>query len=113
MAGLKETALRELEIAEKTQKLVVGLEAVGRCSDVQVGSTLLVEEDYHVRGSMKKMDQTLVVSRDVDVREVMDDVVDTIIERVLEIGGNVIFMNTGSLKRQKRIALILSGVEGV
>jgi hypothetical protein len=113
MSGLNDMALRELEIAEKTQRLVFGLQAVGRYSDVEVGSTLLVEEDYHVKGTMKKADETLVVSRDVDVREVMDDVVDTIIERVLGIGGSVVFMNAGSLKRQKRIALILSAAEDV
>jgi hypothetical protein len=111
ISGMKDTMLHELEIAEKTQKLVCGLEDVGWHSDVQLGSTLLVEEDYHVRGTMKKLDQTLVVSPEVDIREVMDDMVDTVIEKVLQIGGSVIFMNPGSLKKQKRIALILSGAE--
>ena len=109
MSGLREMALRDLEIADKASKLVVGLEAVGRHSDVDVGSTLLVEEDFHVIGAMKKTDQELVLLPEADVRDVIDDVVDTVIEKVLEIGGRVIFLSSGSLEKQERIALILSG----
>ena len=53
--------------------------------------------------------EALVVSQEVDVREIVDDVVDAVIEGVLKIGGKVIFMRPDSLKKQKRIALIPSG----
>lgn len=109
ISGRRSAALNELEVAEKAQKLIVGLEAVGRHLDV--GSRLFVEEDYQVKGTMRRADQTWMVSPEVDVREVIDDAVDTVIESVLAIGGSVVFMNTGSLMKQKRIALIMSGAE--
>jgi len=45
------------------------------------------------------MCQTVVLSRDIDVREVLDDVVDTIIERVLKIGGECGFHERGFLEK--------------
>ena len=109
MTGLRETALRDVGLAAEAQRLIVGLEDVSLHSDVNAGSTLLVEEDYHVRGTFKRLGQTAILSTELDVRETMDDVVDVVIEKVLELGGRVIFMPTGSLKDQDRIALILAG----
>ena len=70
------------------------------------GSTLFIEEEYHVRGSIRMGDQSLVISKNVDIWDVIDDVVDTIIEKVLKLGGTIIFMNDGSLTKLGRIALI-------
>jgi len=41
-----------------------------------------------------------------DIQEVIDDAVDAIIEKVLEKGGNVVFLESGSLTEFHRIALI-------
>lgn len=111
MSGLAETALRELEIAENSQRLVSGLVDIGRCTEIGVGSTLLVEENYHLRGTLKRVDRDVTLSEEIDILEVMDDVVDTVIETVLKIGGKVVFMAAHSLKRQNGIALIPRGVE--
>jgi hypothetical protein len=72
----------------------------------ETGATLFVEEDYHVRGSIHETEQSLVYSRDVDIREVLDDAVDAIIEKVLETSGNVVFLDGGSLIEYQRIALL-------
>jgi hypothetical protein len=62
-----------------------------------------------VKGSIHKTDHSLIISKHVNLLEVIDDVVDIIIEKVLKMGGTVIFLNSGSLVKFERIALILSG----
>jgi len=69
----------------------------------------LVEEDYRVKGSIDKTDRSIMPSERIDIRDVFDDVVDVIIEKVLETGGKVTFMDGGSLKNHRRIALIPKG----
>jgi hypothetical protein len=113
MSGVENEAMRELEIAKSTSKVAFGLDAVGRLADVAVGSTLLVEEDYQVQGSIRRIDQTTVISGDVDVRDAIDNVIDAVIEKVLEASGSVFFLRPGSLKKHERIALILHGTEQV
>lgn len=113
MSGLENGAMRELEIAKSVEKVASGLEAVGQWADVGLGSTLFVEEDYQVPGSIRRIDHTTVISADVDVREAIDNVVDAVIEKVLEASGNVFFLRPGSLKKHQRIALILRGAEQV
>ncbi len=109
IAGTDKNAIRDLEAAGKREKVVFGIQAVIEAIDTDEGSILYVEEDYHVRGSIRKTDRLPVVSRHVNLREVIDDVVDVVIERVLQTGGNVIFLKSGSLVSLDRIAMILSG----
>jgi len=107
MSGLQDRAMRDLEIAERKRQIAFGVDAVGRCASAGVGTTLLVEGDYHVRGSIEAVGQSFSVSQEVDVMEAMDDVVDLVIEKVLAVGGNVVFVPSGSLKRLNRIVLLL------
>jgi hypothetical protein len=109
MAGANENAMRDLKTAASKHKVVSGIDAVGQSAQTETGSTLYVEEDYHVKGSIHKTDHSLVFSKHVDIWEVIDDVVDLIIEKVLKMGGAVIFLNSGSLMKFERIALILRG----
>jgi hypothetical protein len=106
ITGLRERALRDLETSADAQK-ICGLEAVGRRLGEAAGATLLVEESYHVRGSILELDGAAAVTSDVDVRDEIDDVVDMIIEKVLETGGNVIFVSSDSLSEMERIVLLL------
>ena len=78
-----------------------------RMSNSAMGSTLLVEEEYRMKGSIVKTDKSWMILEQVDIREVFDDVVDRIIEKVLETGGTVIFLKCGTLAAHQRIALIL------
>lgn len=109
IAGTNKNAQRDLATAAKVNKVVSGIDAVGQSAETEKGSTLYVEDDYHVKGSLNKKDHSLVLSRHVDLLEVIDDVVDLIIEKVLKMDGSVIFVNSGLLVTQQRIALILGG----
>jgi hypothetical protein len=109
IGAVNKNALRDLATAAKVKKIVFGIDAVGQLAETETGSTLFVEEDYHVKGSIHKTDQSLVISKHVNLLEVIDDVVDIIIEKVLKMGGTVSFLKSGSLIEFERIALILSG----
>jgi len=109
IAGANKNAMRDLATAAKAKKVVSGIDAVRKSVETETGSTLFVEEDYHLRGSIQKTDHSLIISKHVNLLEVIDDVVDVIIEKVLKMGGTVIFLNSGSLMKLGRIALILRG----
>jgi len=113
MSGLEGDAMRDLEIANLAKKTAIGIDAVSRDLEVGGANTLLVEEDYHVPGSLWRTDGTSMISTEVDIREAIDDVVDIVIEKVLETGGRVFFLRSGSLNKHKKIALILSGTEQI
>lgn len=106
LSGHRERTLRELDKAVNAQNIVSGLDAVWRLANSVMGADLLVEEDYHVKGSIVQTDHSWIILPQVDLREVFDDVVDSIIEKVLETNGNVIFLDRGSLAAYQRIALI-------
>jgi hypothetical protein len=109
IAGANKNAMLDLATADKVKKVVSGIEAVGKLVETETGSTLYVEEDFHMKGSIRKTDHSLIISKNVNLWEVIDDVVDLIIEKVLKMGGTVIFLNSGSLITFERIALVLRG----
>ncbi len=108
IAGMKKNAMRELAKAFRMKKIIDGIDAVGLAVETEPGSSLYVEEDYHVKGSIHKTDESFTISEHIDISQVIDDVVDIIIEKVLHTGGRVIFLDNGSLKQFGRIALIRS-----
>ena len=107
MAGTSEKAMHVLETAENLQNVASGIDAVGHLAGSGVGGTLLVEEDYHMKGGISKTDHSLIPLEHVDIREVFDDAVDVIIEKVLEKGGSVVFLESGVLRNLQRIAFIV------
>lgn len=107
ISGANQNALRELASAAKTKKIVSGIEAVGQSAEKGMGAILYVEEDYKVKGSLQEKGSLLVISKHVNIWNVIDDVVDLIIEKVLKMNGEVIFMKNGSLMKFERIALVL------
>jgi hypothetical protein len=107
VSGVFDDTLRDLEIAAGSQQTVCGLAAVSELAMAGVKATLVVEDDYHLRGSIQRTPQNLEISRDVDVMEEIDDAVDAVIEKILESGGNVVFMPNGALDKLDRIALLL------
>jgi hypothetical protein len=109
IAGTNDNAMRDLAKAAKVKRVVSGIKSVGLSLNRESGATLYVEEDYHVKGSIQKTDHSLIFSKHVDLLEVIDDVVDVIIEKVLKMGGTVVFLNSGSLTKHERIALVLHG----
>lgn len=87
---------RELAEAVRTCNVAIGIDAVVASVDSGVGATLLVEDDYRMdpancRGPMDEV----------------DNAIDVVVDKVLALGGNVIFVEDDSLSRFQRIALIL------
>lgn len=112
MSGLRQKALRDLNIATNAQK-ICGLEAVSPRVAEAKGATLLVEEGYHLRGSIREADGSGTISPSVDVRDEIDDVIDVLVEKILKNDGNVVFMPDGSLRDVGRIVLLSGEVESV
>ena len=106
MSGVLEAAMRELGACVEPGQKAAGLEAVARASNRRAKATLLIENDYHMRGSVCGPSDSPVITPEVDVRETMDDVIDEIIERVLRSGGRVVFTPAGSLRHHDRIVLL-------
>jgi hypothetical protein len=109
MAGTGEKAMLDLKTAESSHNVASGIDAVGHLAGSGTGGTLFVEEDYHMKGGIREADHSLIRSEDLDIQEAIDDAVDAIIEKVLEKGGNVIFLESGSLANLRRIALVTDG----
>jgi hypothetical protein len=106
MSGVVHRAMRELGDCLKRGGVVSGLEAVVREAGREEQATLLVEDDFHRRGSIWRASGPPVVTSDVDIRDAMDDVVDAVIERVLESDGSVVFTPPGTLNDQAQIVLL-------
>jgi hypothetical protein len=107
ISAVHDRAMRDLDECLREGRVVSGLDAVVAAVGGGVRGTLLVEDDFHVRGSLATGTQPPVVSEDVDIRDVIDNAVDAVIERVLAAGGNVVFMHSGALADRGRIALLL------
>jgi hypothetical protein len=107
MTGVVDTALRDLETRAATGSIASGLEAVARQVSREVQATVLVEEDYHMRGGLRGPGDSPLITSEVDVREALDDAVDAVIERALQGGGKAVFTPSGSLREWHRIASFL------
>ena len=107
MAGTGKRARHDLDTAESSQSVTSGIDAVARLAGSGRGGTLFVEEDYRMKGGIRETDHSLIMPKDLDVLEVMDDAVDVIIEKVLEKDGRVVFLESGSLTKLERIALVM------
>lgn len=108
MAGTNAKAMNNLEDTENSRNVASGIEAVGRMAGTSPGDILYVEEDYHMKGGIRSTDHSFITPEELDIREVIDDTVDAIIEKVLGKGGKVIFLGSGSLTKLRRIALLTS-----
>lgn len=106
LSGILVDAQHELNSALKTRQAVCGLYAVSQRVAAGGITTLLVEEEYHMRGRINTMSEIPEFSPDVDLMEEMDDAIDVIIEKVLKCNGNIIFMPEGSLDSLGRIVLL-------
>jgi hypothetical protein len=67
---------------------------------------LLVESDYLVKGGLNKGTDGPAISREVDIRDPIDDAVDAVIQRLLEMGGRVVFLPPKSLQEHDRVVLL-------
>jgi hypothetical protein len=95
MANAGEKVERDLAAATRAHNVAVGIDAVVKSVDLGVGATLLVEDGYQVAPPNPSL-------LDDD-----DNVVDVVIDKVLALGGNVIFVENGLLLKFQSAALIL------
>jgi hypothetical protein len=109
ISGVVDRAMRELGDCARRGHVAWGLEAVVRAASQEVQATLLVEDEYHRKGSIWRAKGPPVMTSEVDVRDATDDLVDAVIDKVLESAGNVVFTPPGTLRDQERIALLLHG----
>ena len=107
MAGTSERAMHDLNAAESSENVASGIDAVAHAAGSGWGGTLFVEEDYRMKGGIRETDHSLIMRKDLDILEVTDDAVDAVIKKVLEKGGNVVFLESGSLTKLERIALVM------
>lgn len=107
MAGSMKDALLEIAEAEALNNVISGIDAVWNSTEANPGATLFVEDDYHMKGAVPETDHPHVFVNSVNLWELFNDAVDIIIEKVMVTGGAVIFMDSGSLTKQQRIALLL------
>jgi hypothetical protein len=96
MANAGEKVERDLAAATRAHNVAVGIDAVVKSVDSGVGATLLVEDDYQV-----------VPENSSSLLDDVDNVVDVVIDKVLALGGNVIFVENGLLSKFQSAALIL------
>jgi hypothetical protein len=112
MSGVLDRAMHDLEELAGRGRLASGLEAVVVAAGREARATLLVEDDYHLRGGIRGAIGPPALTPNVDVRDAIDDAVDAVIEQVLESAGNVVFTPPGTLRDQGQIALLLRDTEG-
>jgi hypothetical protein len=96
MANAGEKVERDLAAATLARNVAVGIDAVVKSVDAGVGATLLVEDSYQV-----------VPDKSSSLIDDVDNVVDVVIDKVLALGGNVIFVENGLLNKFQSAALIL------
>lgn len=89
-----------IEKESKRKRIASGLEDVYRCAKEKQGHLLVLEKDFVApskKGSRKNAKTAAGPS---------DDLADDIIEKVLEFGGDIEFVDNGMLKDYDRIVLI-------
>jgi hypothetical protein len=111
ISGVLDRAIRDLKHFAAEGRVVYGLESAARFANRGLLATLLVEDDFRLRGRVGGANESPVISADLDVREPIDDVVDAVVEKVLESGGRVVFAPPGSLSDWSRIVLLLHSAE--
>lgn len=104
----QEANLRLLDEAINKNTLVTGIENVWRAVLEKKGRLLFVEKDYRSRGRVGKDKYTLITdNNDGSKTNKNTDLVDDLIEYTFEFGGDVAFLENGSLSEHGRIALLI------
>jgi Bacterial archaeo-eukaryotic release factor family 3 len=97
LAGSDDRALFELEAATESKRIAVGIAAVEQTLEKEGAYLLFVEEAYQVKSSPAWKNAN---------NESIEDPADILVERVLSGGGNVVFLDSESMIRYQRIALV-------
>ena len=103
----QEDLLHQLDKAKEMNKLATGIPDVLKEACSKKGRLLVVEHNYSCNTwKVKGMQNNLLEKEVNDTPFLIEDVVDDIIEKVLESGGDVEFVEDGLLKSYMHIGLI-------
>jgi hypothetical protein len=103
----KAERLEQLEQAVGAGKTASGVEQVWRAAKESRGAVLLVEKDYTQPAQVSDDGMSITASSGAGGAAQLDDAVDEIVEAVYSTGGEVAFVEPGSLEKHRKIALIL------
>ena len=104
----KEDLLQKLDAAASAKKMVAGIENVWREAMHKRGRLLVVEKNF-IYPAQHSSEEDIIYSKDHLTGNdfYIKDAVDDVIEKILENGGDVEFVDENVLKEYGRIALIL------
>lgn len=99
--------LQQIEQAANEKKLAIGIQDVWTAAFEKNGRLLVVEKGYSAAGE-HVADGKIVYKPTAESNEfhLANDVVDDVIERVLQSGGDVAFTDDGLLQQQQHIVLL-------
>lgn len=99
--------LGKIQIAEAKNKMVFGMKAVWQHAMGRRGKLLIVEENYRYNQTCQTSDELIYTAITPHNNfSYIHDAVDEVIEKVLENGGGVEFVEDGFLKNYEALALI-------
>lgn len=107
LSGLLADARRQLEASARNGHDRPGLDSVAAAVTAGARGRLLVENGFHVRGSLSGTGAGARISPEVDIRDTDDDAVDAVIDRVRAMGDQVVFMPAGALRDLGRVVFLL------
>jgi hypothetical protein len=107
LAARRDERLEELRRAVSAQRSASTIGEVWRAAHEGRGNLLLVEEGYHYPATVDASGAHLTPAEDRTAPGVIDDAVDDLIETVMRLNGEVVFVEDGQLAEHGRIALTL------
>lgn len=103
----RHAALNDLQRALSARKLASGIADVWRLAREGRVDTVVAEQEYHIAAGLQE-DNTLVLdTSNLTDDRIMPDAVDEVAEIVMEKGGKVVFVDSGTLGNHQKIAAIL------
>ena len=107
LAKQRQEVLKELEAAISARQVASGIDEVWPLAKEGRGATLVVEEDFYYPAQLDGSGLHLELANDPSAPGVLDDAVDELIEIVISKGGQIFFVDQGTLAAHRRIAMIL------
>ncbi|MFI5153988.1 MAG: hypothetical protein ACHQET_11680 [Chitinophagales bacterium] len=103
----EQAVLKQIEAAMDEKKLSIGIDEVWASTSHKNGRILIVEKDFMYPAHLGANAET-IYKQDMNLENpfYIKDAVDDIIERILENGGDVEFVDNGALRAYNKIALV-------